>query len=440
MAKKIAIVGAGISGLGAAWCLHQSGFDVTVYEAHHTTGGHMDSFRKREGENYKRYDLYSGILGQSANVLSLCKLWNIKTIPFTLGFYYDQTDKSWGSYEKSSFYRHYENECLRFTEMMKDIYNNDRALEAGATTIGDFLINHHFSQDFFDHILWPLISYEVVLTRSQLADSSISLFAVVFGMEIFSCFKPIQMLQFPNGKSELTDRLSNEVHDQLRLNTGVKQIIRGESGVRIIDVCGQEEEFDEVILSINFRIIEKIMNDLSTMEKNIFRGIEYSELKTIIHGDASGLPDAFFTEGKPISYVQDSHVTTPVKSGDSLESSHNIFISGSRSNENIPIDKTKIFEIRQALLEHLTPDSLIAKSHIQYIQGYKHTWYCGLSTVPVLAEFCFTSGLVIAERLGASYPFPSDEKAFSNFESMKKLMFSHEQTLYLLESKKPTTH
>lgn len=440
MAKKIAIVGAGISGLGAAWCLHQSGFDVTVYESSHTPGGHMDSFRKMEGENHKRYDLYSGILAQSANVLSLCNLWNIKTIPFTLGFYYDQNDKSWGSYEKSSFYRQYENECLRFTEMMKDIYNNDRALEAGSTTIGDFLINHNFSQEFFDHILWPLISYEVVLTRSQLADSSISLFAVVFGMEIFSCFKPIHMLQFPNGKSELTDRLSKELYGHLRLHTAVKQIIRSESVVRIIDVRDQEEEFDEVILSINFRIIEKIMDNLSIMEKNIFDGIEYSELKTIIHGDASALPDSFFIEGKPISFVQDSHVTTPIKSGDSLASSDKIFISGSRSNEDIPIDKTKIFETRISLLEHLTPDSLIAKSHIQYIQGHKHTWYCGLSTVPVLAEFCFTSGLVIAERLGASYPFQSDEKAFSNFESMKKMMFSHEQTLFLLESKKHTTH
>jgi predicted NAD/FAD-binding protein len=224
------------------------------------------------------------------------------------------------------------------------------------------------------------------------------------------------------------------------LNTGVLSIARDNTGVNIKSVHGQNERFNEVILTTNFRITSNILEDLSIMEKNIFSGIEYSELKTIIHDDKSNLPTSFFMDGQPVSIVQESHVTTPFKSGDSPSSLHEIFIAGTQNKEDIPVDKNKIYETRYSLLEHLTPDSLIAKSHIQYIQGLKHTWYCGLSTVPVLAEFCLTSGFVIAERLGASYPFASDDKAYVNFESMKKLMFSHEQSLFLLEPKRQTIH
>ena len=37
---RIAIVGSGISGLGAAWLLHQQGHAVTVFESAQRLGGH----------------------------------------------------------------------------------------------------------------------------------------------------------------------------------------------------------------------------------------------------------------------------------------------------------------------------------------------------------------------------------------------------------------
>ncbi len=41
MPRRVAIIGAGVSGLGAAWALnrHPEGFDFRVFEAHACVGG-----------------------------------------------------------------------------------------------------------------------------------------------------------------------------------------------------------------------------------------------------------------------------------------------------------------------------------------------------------------------------------------------------------------
>jgi phytoene dehydrogenase-like protein len=38
--KTVAVVGSGVSGLGAAWLLHEAGWKVTLYEKEATCGGH----------------------------------------------------------------------------------------------------------------------------------------------------------------------------------------------------------------------------------------------------------------------------------------------------------------------------------------------------------------------------------------------------------------
>ncbi len=43
MKKKIIVLGAGISGLAAAWWLHKDGYDVTVLDKNREAGGVMES-------------------------------------------------------------------------------------------------------------------------------------------------------------------------------------------------------------------------------------------------------------------------------------------------------------------------------------------------------------------------------------------------------------
>ena len=45
--KRIAIIGAGMSGLVAGWLLKRAGHSVTIFEAKHTVGGRVKTLRER---------------------------------------------------------------------------------------------------------------------------------------------------------------------------------------------------------------------------------------------------------------------------------------------------------------------------------------------------------------------------------------------------------
>ncbi|RZV52252.1 MAG: FAD-dependent oxidoreductase, partial [Deltaproteobacteria bacterium] len=47
MTKQIAVVGGGIAGVGAAWALHRSGYEVDLFEKGPALGGNAKTFRWR---------------------------------------------------------------------------------------------------------------------------------------------------------------------------------------------------------------------------------------------------------------------------------------------------------------------------------------------------------------------------------------------------------
>lgn len=53
---------------------------------------------------------------------------------------------------------------------------------------------------------------------------------------------------------------------------------------------------------------------------------------------------------------------------------------------------------------------------VRFIQGTMRTWYCGSYTLFNTQEIAVMSGLAVAERLGADYPFPDDKLASQQFD------------------------
>ena len=60
---------------------------------------------------------------------------------------------------------------------------------------------------------------------------------------------------------------------------------------------------------------------------------------------------------------------------------------------------------------------------VRFIQNTKKTWYCGSYTLFNTHEIAVCSGLAVAVRLGAEYPFESDVFATKQFDQYLK--YSH---------------
>lgn len=55
-------------------------------------------------------------------------------------------------------------------------------------------------------------------------------------------------------------------------------------------------------------------------------------------------------------------------------------------------------------------------SQVRFLQGRQHTWLCGSYTLFNTQEIAVMSGLAVAERLGAPYPFADDPLAAKQFD------------------------
>lgn len=61
MGKRVAIVGSGVSGIGALWALKSTGHEVHLYEASARLGGHTNTVTF-EGPNGKKTNVDTGFI------------------------------------------------------------------------------------------------------------------------------------------------------------------------------------------------------------------------------------------------------------------------------------------------------------------------------------------------------------------------------------------
>jgi len=90
-------------------------------------------------------------------------------------------------------------------------------------------------------------------------------------------------------------------------------------------------------------------------------------------------------------------------------------------SENI-IDDNLIYASKKWKLPKLRPQDMRRKLQLRTIQGASKIWYCGTDTSVSGHEGALVSGLVIAEALGAKYPFSGNQMAQINFNMVKDLM------------------
>jgi predicted NAD/FAD-binding protein len=431
--RKIAIVGAGISGLGAAWALKKSGFDLTIYEASNKVGGHMGYYELEKEGKIERFDGYPGILENSHNLIALCSQLGVETHTQQIGFYYQNEHHSWGSTHHTSFFKNNEVECARFISLLTDLMERDATMEASAQTFEDFLNYHGFSEEFGKHIVTPLLGALMDTDYKLLMKFSPASFAELFGQKILSFDKPFNMVRFLHGISTMIEGLVAFFKDDLLLNTGVVELTRTDDYVQIIDTSKKSIRFDDVIMTTNFKENLKLISDMSIMEKNIFGGVEYLSYKQLFHADNSFIPSFFVKDGITEIIVNEMGSTTSPMANSTRTQFDDVLITAAVNDINVEytdvIDEKKIVSKNEYLLEKISPASILAKSNIRHIQGHNNTWYSGLSVVPGLSEYCFVSGLAVAERLGAKYPFEDVKEAEAIFKNVKRLMFTGHPSL-----------
>ena len=440
MPQNIAIIGGGVSGLGAAWALHHSSdrFDFRLFEAHDRIGGNAITADMPQGDGSSiPFDISVTACIPSVydHIVLLMERFGIELVDTRFSYSVKYQGAVYAHDFDSDIREQLQDEIARFQRVLRFLRRvgwlsrtHSRLLNAlnpfTYISMGTVLNLGRFSGDFRYKILKPM--FVNFLMATNVFDMPAALFARY--LEFFDIESATPMQTWDGGTRRIYEHLAAGFADKIHFNRPVRKVYRQRAGVVVEDHEGVRESFDGVIFACNANQTLMMLDETTMLERYILSSIRYeSELHnhTVVHSDASVLPD---TEVRELE-TRSNHVEQYGARPDNYEITyimHNQQPWAKRSerpclvtyNPVSPIDEEKV--IRRWWFQHVVHDVkqvTLLVSLFRFIQGRRRTWHCGAHTLINSQETCLVSGLAAARRIGADYPFddPTARRAFNHY-------------------------
>ena len=443
MSRRIAVVGGGISGLGAAWALHQhpDRFDFRVFEAGDRLGGNAVTADMPQDDGTSiPFDISVTACIPSVyhHVVLLMERFGIELVDTRFSYSVRYRGDVYAHDFDSDIRRQLRSEIEKFQRILRRLHRFGRLSRSRSKLVnalnpfnyismGTVLNLGGFSGDFRYKILKPM--FVNFLMATNVFDMPAALFSRY--LEFFDIEVATPMQTWDRGTRRIYEHLSAEFRDKIYLNRPVRKVYRHASRVVIEDEDGVQEKFDDVILACNANQTMMILDKPTILERYILSSIRYeSELHnhTVVHSDFTILPD---NEAKPLE-TRSNHIEQYGARPDNYEITyimHNQQPWVNRSDKPCLVTYNPISRIEERKIvgrwwfQHIVHDVRQATLLIylfRFIQGKRRTWHCGAHTLINSQETCFVSGLAAATQMGADYPFddPEARRSFNHYGSL----------------------
>ena len=418
--KKIAIIGGGISGLGAAYSL-SSNYKVTLFEAENRLGGHARTVMA--GKNGEQPVDTGFIVFNYPNYPELSKLFSDLKVPVV------KSDMSFGAslndgkieYALRNFdaiFAQRKNLLNpRFVKMVWDInrFNtigisvaNDETL-----TIGQFLQRLKTGDWFRDYYLLPLSGAIWSTPTEKVLDfPAYAMLQFFKNHALLSRSGQHQWYTVDGGSKEYVSRMKNALlrkHVEIRLNNPIASVARKHHGIVIKSYSSEPEIFDEVVFATHSDDTLSLLSDPSETEKQNLDAIKYQNNDVVLHSDVSVMPKLqkcwsswVYTERKDKS-TDKIDLTYWMNSLQPIPLNDPLFVT---LNSTRNIDQTKIYD--QVTMRHPVYDRgvLDAQNDIRLTNGQNSTWFCGAWMKNGFHEDGLSSGLDVANSILAKDIMP----------------------------------
>ncbi|WP_045770483.1 NAD(P)/FAD-dependent oxidoreductase [Xanthomonas albilineans] len=415
--SRIAVVGSGIAGLGAAWLLSQR-HEVTLYEAADYLGGHTHTHAiALDGVEYAVDSGFIVFNPQHYPLLStLFAQLGVASQPTTMSFsvHEARTGLEYNAGNLDGLFCQRRNLLSpRFWRMLRDLrrfYQHAPQVLHDPTmaqlTLGEFLQRHGYSEVFRDAHLVPMASALWSSPSRQILDFPIR--------QLIGFMANHHMLQFSGrpqwqvvrgGSNSYVRALRSRWQVRERIATPVRAVQRLAAGVSVQTDTGAEH-YDAVVLACHADDALRLLADPSTAETEILGGLHYQENDTVLHTDARVLPRdrrawAAWNAHVPADPHAPCTVSYWMNALQSIDAPQPFIVSLNCSDA---IDPAKI--LRRMRYRHplQTSGSVAAQARKGEIQGQKNTWFAGAGWGFGFHEDGLRSAVEVATALGVSWP------------------------------------
>jgi predicted NAD/FAD-binding protein len=398
---RIAIVGAGVSGLVAAHLL-QHQHEIDVYEANAYAGGHVNTIHVETDHSSHNVDT-GFIVMNDRNYPNLTRLLDRLAVarqPTHMSFSVkgEEEDFEYAGTPRGLFCQPSNLLSPRFQRMIVDLLRFNRKLRELLThetrgnggvqaeeSLQSFLARNRFSQAFVDRLIVPQVS-AVWSADPLLLDS----FPVRFIAEFFANHGMLGFRDRPGwstivgGSARYVDALIAPFRERVHLSTPVRSITRHADHVEIAAGGSHDgattERYDHVVIATHSDQALTLLSDPSTQEARLLRAIPYQRNEAVLHTDSTLLPRRqqaraawnfhLLREPKPLSTV-----TYYMNHLQRLDADRDFCVTLNRTEA---IEPAKVIRTISYAHPVYTPAGVAAQSQHETISGLaQRTHYCG---------------------------------------------------------------
>ena len=298
---KIAIIGAGISGLVTAYLLANE-HEITVFEANDYIGGHTHTVDAEAGDRTFAVDTGFIVFNERTypNFVRLLKRLGVAWQPSNMSFGVccEKTGLEYSPSTLNSFFAQRRN-LLRpsFYRLIADVFRfrrESQAVLAGddwTKTLDAFLAARAYSRRFVEQFLVPMGAAIWSAAPERFGQMPIRFFAQFFHNHGFlNVHDQPQWLTVRGGSRSYIAPLTALYQDRIRLNCPVAGVRRRTDCVEVTPSSGAPERFDQVVIAAHSDQALRLLADPSSAEREILGAIPYQENDTVLHTDVSLLP------------------------------------------------------------------------------------------------------------------------------------------------------
>jgi predicted NAD/FAD-binding protein len=415
---KIAVIGAGVSGLVAAHQLHLD-HDVWVFEAAGYAGGHTNTVRVDGADTTLEVDT-GFIVYNNRNYPNFERLLTglrVASQPSDMSF---GVGDEHGDFEYAStspnglFAKRAHLASPSFHRMVFDVRRFQREARAlldsdDDPSLAQWLAERRFSQGFVDKLIVPQAAAVWSADPGQMWT-----FPARFLVQFFDNHGMLDLKERPEwrtvrgGSRRYVEALIAPFADRLRLRTPVDAVVRDEDGggVLVTPRHGAPERFDHVVFATHADQALAILGaDANRAERDLLGALPYVANEAVLHTDERLLPRRrrawaswnyhllSTPTGKPT-------VTYHMNRLQSLSSDQQWCVTLNRTEA---IDPAKIVRTIQYAHPVFTADGAKAQARIAEISGGRgRTHFCGAYWGWGFHEDGVVSGLRVARQLGAA--------------------------------------
>jgi predicted NAD/FAD-binding protein len=422
--QRIAVVGAGIAGLAAAYLLDRR-YHVSLFEAEHRPGGHSDTADVDYDGTPIAVDTGFIVYNERnyPNLTALLAELRVPTEASEMSFSVSIGDgrREWAGSNLFALFAQPSN-LLRpsFHRMLRDVLRFNRRATSdlasgalGQCTLGAYLDICGVSEEFrFDYLLPMGASIWSCPVEQMQAFPAASFVRFLANHGLLSVNDRPAWRTVSGGSRNYVQRLADRFGGVIRRGTGVVAIERAARGVLLHRSDGAVEHFDQVVVATHSDQALGLLRDADAHERRILGAIRYQANVAVLHRDTSLMPRRRrawsswnYRAAERHGSARPVSLTYWMNRLQNIDLARPLFVTMNPCREPDPRLTFATYNYQHPIFDE---NAIAAQYELGSIQGPRQTWFCGAWCGHGFHEDGLASGIAVALALGAGPSWATD--------------------------------